>query len=153
VPSLDDWLRLRATQHARKGLAQTYVAVVGEQPDVLGYYAISTHHVKFEHVPQPVAKGLPGIDLPVVLLGRLAVDRTVQGHGLGALLLVDALRRCLAISDQVGVRAVEVDALDESARRFYARFGFVSLLDDVRHMYLSMDAVHDLTLPPPEPKE
>ena len=67
-------------------------------------------------LPTAEAKELPRLDVPVVLIGKLAVDRSVQGQGLGALLLVDALRRSLQISEQVGIRAVGVDAIDDAAR-------------------------------------
>jgi len=88
------------------------------------------------------------IDVPAVLVGRLAVDRTAQGQGLGSLLLIDAFRRAQFISTQVGVRAVEVHAIDDTARRFYSKFGFTSLLDDRNHLFLSMEAIRALELPP-----
>jgi len=91
---------------------------------------------------------LPRLDGPVVLIGKLAVNRSVQGQGLGALLLVDALRRSLQISEQVGIRAVEVDAIDDAARNFYLKFGFPSLLDDPRHLFLTMAEVRKLKLDP-----
>jgi GNAT superfamily N-acetyltransferase len=82
----------------------------------------------------------------VVLLGRLAVDQSIQKQGLGSLLLVDALRRSLDISAQVGIRAVEVDALDENARKFYLAFGFRPLIDDPRHLFLPMHEIRALKL-------
>jgi GNAT superfamily N-acetyltransferase len=91
---------------------------------------------------------LPRTDVPVVLLGRLAVDRSTQGQGLGALLLIDALRRAQFLSDQIGIRAVEVEAIDDAARDFYQRFGFTPLADAPRHLYLSMQAIRGLNLPP-----
>jgi GNAT superfamily N-acetyltransferase len=99
-------------------------------------------------LPKELAKGLPQMDVPVILLGRLAVDRTAQGQGLGAFLLVDALRRVLHVSEQVGVRAVEVDAFDDAARNFYLKFGFVPLIDDQRYLILPMHIVRTLGLPP-----
>src|SRR5271168_4307035 len=101
---------------------------------VVGYYAISTHGVRREDLPDDQAKGLPRIDVPVVLLGRLAVDRSAQGCGLGSLLLMDALRRIELLSDEVGIRAVEVDAIDDAARNFYLKFGFMPLIDDPNHL-------------------
>ena len=83
----------------------------------------------------------------MVLIGRLAVDRTIQGKGLGGLLLIDALRRTEFIAKQVGVRAVEVDAIDEAAHRFYLKCGFTSLRDEPRHLFLSLEAVRGLELP------
>ena len=124
------------------------MAVREGDPRVLGYYAISNHLVRYDALPEDQAKGLPTIDIPVALLGRLAVDKAAQGQGLGQHLLIDALRRAAHISRHIGIRAVEVQAIDEAARRFYLKFGFVSLLDDQRHLLLPMQVVRKLELPP-----
>jgi GNAT superfamily N-acetyltransferase len=113
---------------------------------VLGYYAISTHGVRREDLPDEQAKGLPRMDVPVVLLGRLAVDKSAQGCGLGSLLLLDALRRVELLAEEVGIRAVEVDAIDDTARNFYLKFGFMPLLDDLGHLFLPMPAIRKLGL-------
>jgi len=147
-PVLDDWLKMRAGQYEKKDLARTYVAVRPSEGTVLGYYAISAHRVAFEALPEEQTKGLPRIDVPVILLGRLAVDSSVQRQGLGALLLIDALHRAQFLSDRLGIRAVEVDAIDDAARRFYLRFGFTPLADEARHLYLPMQVVRKLRLPP-----
>ncbi len=146
--TLDDWLKSRASQFDKRDLARTYVAVRRGDPAVLGYYAISNHRVTYEALAADQAKGLPPIDIPVVLLGRLAVDQSVQGQGLGELLLVDALRRTQHVALQVGVRAVEVDAIDRQARAFYAKYGFVQLVDDPDHLFLPMQVIRKLNLPP-----
>ncbi len=147
-PLLDEWLKDRASQFDRRDLSRTFVATRPDLVGIVGYYAISTHRVIYEVLPTSEAKGLPRLDVPVVLIGRLAVDRSVQGQGLGALLLVDALRRSLQISEQVGIRAVEVDAIDDAARNFYLKFGFRSLLDDPRHLFLTMAEIRKLRLDP-----
>lgn len=147
-PALDEWLRRLAGQCERRGLAKTYVAVEPGRRSVCGFYAISTHHVARGALPSEQAKGLPRGDVPVVLLGRLAVDRTHQGQGLGEYLLLDALGRVSHISRQIGVRAVEVHAIDDNARKFYRKYGFISLHDDLNHLYLPMHVVHKLRLPP-----
>ena len=147
-PELNDWLQQRAGQYERRDLARTYVAVRENDPRVLGYYAISNHLVRYDALPEDQAKGLPTIDIPVVLLGRLAVDKAVLGQGLGAHLLMDALRRAAHISEHIGIRAVEVDAIDDDARQFYLKFGFVSLLDDQHHLFLPMQVIRKLELPP-----
>jgi GNAT superfamily N-acetyltransferase len=146
--ALDDWLKQRAGQFDRRDLARTYVAVRSGELKVLGYYAISTHGVRREDLPEEQAKGLPRIDVPVVLLGRLAVDRSVQGCGLGSLLMIDSLRRIELLAEQVGIRAVEVDAIDDAARNFYLKFGFVPLLDDPHHLFLPMSVLRQLGLAP-----
>jgi len=91
--ALNDWLKQQAGQFDQRDLARTFVAVRGGERTVLGYYAISSHGVRRADLPDDQAKGLPRIDVPVVLLGQLAVDRSVQGQGLGSLLLIDALKR------------------------------------------------------------
>ncbi|WP_337177777.1 GNAT family N-acetyltransferase [Paludisphaera sp.] len=149
-PTLTDWLKQRAAQFEKRDLARAYVAVRAGQAEVVGYYAISNHRVAYDALPADQAKNLPRLNVPVVLLGRLAVDRSAQGLGLGSLLLIDALRRAQHLAEQVGVRAVEVDAIDEDARRFYRRFGFTQLLDDPNHLLLPMQAIGKLGLPPIE---
>ena len=146
-PILTDWLKHRASQFDKRDLAP-YVATKTSSSVVIGYYAISNHRVTREVLPLEEAKGLPRLDVPVVLLGRLAVDRSVQGLGLGSYLLVDALRRAQLLADHVGIRAVEVDAIDDAARKFYLKFGFVPLLDDPNHLFLSMHVIRKLDLPP-----
>ncbi len=147
-PALDNWLKRLAGQYERRDLARVYVAVAETDRRVLGYYALSTHHVLSETLPAQQAQGLPPLDVPVILLGRLAVDKTVQGQRLGEYLLVDALRRIQHIADHLGVRAVEVDALDDDARGFYLKYGFVSLTDDRNHLFLPMHIIRQLHLPP-----
>ena len=143
---LNEWLQKRAGQWQRKELARCYVAVRKSELPVLGYYAISSHHVGYDALPADQAKGLPRMDVPVVLLGRLGVDRTVHGQGLGQLLLIDALRRTEHLTQQLGIRAVEVDAIDEAARRFYLKFGFTPLEDDPHHLFLPMHVIRKLDL-------
>lgn len=145
---LNEWFRDRAGQFDRRDLSRTFVATRENESTVLGYYAISSHRIVYEAVPKAEAKGLPNLDIPVVLIGRLAVDRSVQGQGLGALLLVDALRRSADISLQLGIRAVEVDALDDRARNFYVKFGFRPLLDDPHHLFMPMHEIRKLKLDP-----
>lgn len=146
--SLDDWLHQRARQFDKRDLARTYVATQKGSSAVLGYYAISNHRVAYEALPANQAQGLPQIEIPVALIGRLAVDQSAQRQGLGELLLVDALRRAQHIADQIGMRAVEVDAIDEKARAFYTKYGFVQLVDDPNHLYLPLQVIRRLKLPP-----
>lgn len=145
---LNDWLKSRAGQFDRRDLSRTYVATQVNDVLVCGFYAISTHRVMYEALSREESKGLPRLDIPVVLLGRLAVDLTAQGQGLGSLLLVDALRRAAQISEHVGVHAVEVDAIDEAAKTFYLKFGFRPLLDDPRHLLMPMHEIRKLKLDP-----
>ncbi len=149
-PTLNEWLHHRAGQYERRDLARTFIATRSDESLVRGYYTMLTHRVVYDMLPTQEAKGLPKLDVPVVLIGRLAVDRSVQGQGLGAHLLVDALRRTVQISEQVGIRAVEVEALNKTAQRFYLKFGFRPLLDDPLHLWLPLHEIRKLKLDPLE---
>src|SRR5690606_23631480 len=91
VPMLNDWLLTKVSQFEKKDLARTYVLVRNGDVAVKGYYALSNHTVIYDALPEEQAKGLPRIDVPVVLIGRLAVDLSTQGQGMGEFLLIDAL--------------------------------------------------------------
>lgn len=140
-PLLDEFLRTLVTQYDKRRLGKTFVAVRPGQMAVLGYYTLASSALAFAHLPSTAAKRLPKHPLPVVLLGRLAVDESLQGIGLGAALLMDALRRSLDLSKSLGVFAVEVVAIDDRAAAFYAKYGFMPLLDNPRHMYLPMATI------------
>jgi GNAT superfamily N-acetyltransferase len=140
---LDLFLRTLVSQYEKRRLGRTYVAVLPDEKKVRGYYTLASGAVAFENLPQPATRKLPRHPLPVVLLARLAVDQSAQGKGLGKLLLMDAFSRCLALAQQLGVHAVEVDAIDDEAVAFYQKYGFVSLLDNPRHLYLAMATIED----------
>lgn len=147
---LNDFLASKVSQWERRGLCRTYVAVETAASRVLGYYTLSSHHVEFKALAPDLARGLPRIDVPVVLLGRLAVDQSTRGQGLGRFLLLNALSRIADLAERLGVQAVEVDPIDEDARAFYSKYGFVSLRDDRLHMYMSIKAIAKLKLPQPD---
>lgn len=124
-PSLDDWLKRRAL--ASEGLsARAYVICDADAPTrVVGYYAIATAMERRTALPSAqLRRGMPE-EVPLLLIGRLALDRAWQGLGLGTDLLSDALRRCLAASDIAGARGVIVHAIDDDAAGFYRRHGFL----------------------------
>jgi GNAT superfamily N-acetyltransferase len=120
--SLDLFLRRHALKNQEADSSQTYVVRRGEA--VAGYYSLTVGSVEREEAPPAVAEGMPPYPIPVVLLARLAVDRTEQGRGLGRALLKDALLRAAAAAEIVGAKAVLVHALDPEARAFYQRYGF-----------------------------
>jgi GNAT superfamily N-acetyltransferase len=140
---LDNFLRTLVNQYEKRRLGRIQVAVRPGEKRVLGYYTLASGAVAFEHLPAKGAKKLPRYPVPVILLARLAVAQSVQGQGLGGFLLADALKRCLSLADQLGVHAVEVDAIDKPARAFYERHGFVALLDDPLHLYLPMATIEE----------
>ena len=148
IPILNDWLTTKVSQFEKKDLARTYVLIETGSTLVKGYYALSNHTVIYESLPTDQAKGLPQIDMPVVLIGRLAVDRSVPGQKLGEFLLIDALRRAEYLAGKIGIRAVEVDAINQAAKLFYERYGFLALSDDPHHLFLPMNIIRKLQLPP-----
>jgi GNAT superfamily N-acetyltransferase len=113
---------------------------------VLGYYSLSAGSFDLSVLPEEERRKLPRHPVPVAHLGRLAVDQSTQGQGLGAFLLLDALARCERLADEIGLHAVEVQAIDDGARKFYLKYGFEPLLDDVHHLYLPMKAIRKLAL-------
>lgn len=142
--SLNDFLRKFARQNEDLAVARTFVAVKPADLEVRGYYTLRTGQVEIERIPPEETKRLPRYPVPVVHLARLAVDKRAQGRRLGEFLLVDALERSLRVSRSVAAYAVEVLAIDDSARRFYLRYGFQELLDDRLHLYLPMRTVSKL---------
>ncbi len=142
VSSLNEYIRRYASQHDRKGFGRTFVALEESSSRVPGYYTISGGSVSFETVPENV----PYHPVPVVLIGRLAVDLNARGKGLGEILLMDALRRSKRVAEQLGIFAVEVEAIDKQARAFYVKYGFKALLDDRLHLYLPMKVIRKLNL-------
>lgn len=139
-PSLNDYLKRFALQNAKQGLGRTWVAVEAGGVAVKGYYTLVSSSVSFDIVP----KKLPRYPVPVILLARLAVDLRYQGQRFGADLLLDALERAAEVADEVGVYAVVLDALHDSAQRFYLKYGFEPLTDDHLHLYLPIKTIKQL---------
>ena len=140
---LDNFLHSLVSQYEKRRLGRTYVVVRPGEKRVLGYYTLAAGSVSFENLPEQVAKKLPRHPVPVILLARLAVDQTAQGQGLGRFLLIDALRRCSSLGKQLGVHGVQVDAIDEEAKAFYQKYGFVPLQDDPLRLLLLLSTFED----------
>ena len=133
---LDTWLRQTAQQHQKRGISKSFVAVEESAPTrVLGYYALTVCEVLSEELPPALARRLPR-RVPGIRLGRLAVDSSVQGQGLGALLLMSAIDRSRLVLENVGVHALFVDAKDGRAASFYAKYGFRPLPSDPLRLVL-----------------
>lgn len=119
---LDEWLKRRALGNQISGASRTFV-VVNTSRDVMGYYALAAGAVTHQDATRSVRQNMPD-PIPVMVLARLAVDIRVHGMKLGAAMLQDALRRTLSVSQNTGVRAILVHALNDNARRFYEHYGF-----------------------------
>jgi predicted GNAT family N-acyltransferase len=138
---LDTFIHTKAGQYARRDIGQTYVAVRSGERVVIGYYTLAASSIEFTHLPAALSKKLPRHPVPLILLGRLAVDQSVHGKGLGGQLVMDASNRVMKIADELGVFGIHAHAIDDEAKEFYARFGFVSLLDQPSHMLLPMATI------------
>jgi GNAT superfamily N-acetyltransferase len=120
-PALDHWLKTHALRNEGRGASRTYV--VCNDDHVIGYYSLATGSICSEQAPGRIRRNMPN-PIPVMLLGRLAIDRAWQRHGIGKALLRDAIFRTATVAQLVGVKALMVHALSESARRFYEVHGF-----------------------------
>jgi len=135
--ALNDWLRYRALR-AEGRSARAYVTAIGKT--VVGYYCLATGAVMVKDAPGNIRRNMPN-PIPVMILGRLAVDKPYQGRGIGPALLKDALQRVLTVSQQVGVRAVMVHAIDNDAIAFYSAYGFKAFPADSRTLFLPVTEI------------
>ena len=120
---LDDWLRRRAAQNEASGASRTYVVRSGIK--VAGYYSLAVGVVSHASAPGRIRRNMPD-PVPVMVLGRLAVDRSFQGRGVGAGLLRDAVLRTVQAAEIAGIRGILVHAISEKAKRFYESQGFTT---------------------------
>lgn len=128
-----------ALQNSKGGFGRTYVAVRSGQKAVLGFYTISSSSVRFENIPSK--QNLPRYPIPSILIGKLAVDSSVKGQGLGTALMFDALKRVAEISEEIGIFLVEVKAVDAKAKQFYKRLGFLEMLDNDLKLFMAIKTV------------
>jgi GNAT superfamily N-acetyltransferase len=120
--TLDDWLKRRAFGNQASGASRTFVTC-DEESRVQGFYALAAGAVAHQVATGSARRNMPD-PIPVLVLGRLAVDQRAQGRKVGAALLQDAVRRSIQVSQQAGVRALVGHALHETARQFYEHYGF-----------------------------
>ncbi len=123
---LDDWLRRRALANIENGASRSYVICLAAQTAVLGYYALAMGQILNQGVPGGMRRNMPA-QIPAVLLGRLAVDLSAQGHGLGVSLLQDAVSRSLRAAHEVAARLMLVHAISPAAEAFYRHHGFTRI--------------------------
>ena len=121
VATLDEWLQRRARRNEAEGASRTFVICAGRS--VVGYYSLAAGSILHASATGRVRRNMPD-PVPVLLLGRLAVDRNWHGKGLGADLLYDAVLRAIGAAESVGVRAILVHAISDDAKAFYEKHGF-----------------------------
>lgn len=147
-PALTDWLVRHARQAQSSGSARTYV--VSDADRVAGYFSLTVGQIDTLEAPERVRRGMKQYPIPLIILARLAVDLDYQGQGLGFRLLQDAIRRTVAIAEQVGVRVLLTHPLDASAEVFYRRFGFESTPGNQRQLVLLLKDARRFAGPPRE---
>lgn len=156
-PELNQYLSRYARQNHLKGVNKAFVATKTATPlKIDGYYTISSSTIAFASFPKSYQQGIPNYPIPCALIGRLAVDISCQGQGLGSetdnsrrrgdlacrvLLLVDALMRIVKVSQEIGVYAVRVDALDEKAQQFYLKYEFIPFTDSPLSLFLPLKTI------------
>lgn len=139
VKPLDDWLRLHALENQVRNLSRTFV-LLDDAAVVIGYYALTMGGVVKDELPRRLGRGLPSFQSGMVLLARLAIDTAHQGEGLGRDLLIDAIAHAAVAGQHASARFIAVDPIDESARRFYRRFGFMNVGGDEHgRMFMRID--------------
>ena len=141
--SLDRYLKEHATQEIKKRVAAVYV-LTPDGKTIAGYYTLSQYGIEAGELPPELVRQLhlPKYDrLPATLLGRLARSKEFKGRGLGELLLMGAMKRALEHSRNIASVAVVVDAIDENARGFYRRYGFIDIPNHPNRLFIAMKTV------------
>ena len=140
---LNDFLQRHARKSHEKGGAKTFLAIDDtDNTKIIGFYSLSPASVAYERTPEVVKRGLARYEVPVFRLGRLAVDKSVQGQRVGGQLLLAAGRRCLYVSAEAGGVALLIDAKNERVAQWYASYGAAPLLDAPLSLLLPFKTIH-----------
>jgi GNAT superfamily N-acetyltransferase len=143
-PDLNLYLQKFARQNHESGGAKCFIAAPSDAPArILGFYTLSPSSIESSRTPALAKKGLARYDVPVFRLGRLAVDRTVQGRGLGGALLLRAANRCIRVAQDVGGVALLIDAKNDRAARWYESYGALRMDDAPLSLVLPLATAAD----------
>ncbi|MBW6457560.1 MAG: GNAT family N-acetyltransferase [FCB group bacterium] len=142
---LDNYFKKQAKQDVKRQLSACFILSDESKEKVKGYYTLSGNSIPNTSIPSSFKKKLSGsyTSIPVILLGRLSVDKQFQGRGIGRLLLLDSLKRCHETSASIGAFAVIVDPLGAEAEAFYEKYGFIKLPDSGK-MFMAMKTIDKL---------
>ena len=146
---LDNFLKRTARKHQAGGFTRVWVATDGRSLQILGYYALNAHSLEGDDIPKRLTRNAPRHGaIPAVYLSMIAVDRRHQGKGIGRILLADALARAASAAEQVGIKAVVLDVIEDGGTEitekrcaFYTAMGFQPLLGHRLRMFISIDTV------------
>jgi GNAT superfamily N-acetyltransferase len=144
-PSLNEWLKKRAFKNHVSGASRCFVLCAGA--NVIGYYSLSAGAISHETAPKPMRRNMPG-PLPVLLLGRLAVDKRYHNQGIGQALLRDAMLRAVNVAGDAGVFALLVHALSDQAKQFYLSRGFVESLLQPMTLIMTVETIRSILAEP-----
>lgn len=144
-PSLDEWLKKRALKNHASGASRCFVLCAGAA--VVGYYSLSAGAINHEAAPKTMRRNMPD-PLPLLLLGRLAIDRRYHNQGLGSALLRDAMMRAVAVANDAGVIAIMVHALSPEAKQFYLSRGFVPSPLQPMTLIMTLETVRSILTEP-----
>jgi len=139
IESLDIYLKRQAGQDNKRRISRVFVAHGANNPArIIGYYTLISLSIDLSSLPGYYAKKLPKHPIPAALIGRLAVDRKFQSKGIGGLLLADAIKRTLSVSEEIAIYTLVVDAIDDAAKAFYLRYGFDVLSTRSKRLFLPL---------------
>ncbi len=145
VKILNIYLQEKVSQEIRKKITVAYIARAINSSRVIGYYTLSSSSIELRNLPEHIIKKLPKYKaIPVILIGRLAVDKNYQGKKMGKHLLHDALVRAYRLSNQIGSFAVIVDAKNENSKNFYEKYGFIQFINQPFKLYLPIGTIKNL---------
>ncbi|MGO9312855.1 MAG: GNAT family N-acetyltransferase [Syntrophobacteraceae bacterium] len=139
--ALNEFLQRHARKSHELGGAKTFLAIDDDKKTILGFYSLSPASIEYARTPDIVRRGLARYDVPAFRLARLAVDRKMQGQGLGGQLLLAAGRRCLLASAEVGGVALLIDAKNDRAAGWYAGYGAMPLADAPLKLLLPLSTI------------
>ncbi len=138
IPSLDNWLKNKAKRNENRRASRTYVLCQDDR--VIGYYALASGSIAAGQAPRKIKRNMPN-PIPVMVLGRLAIDHEFQGKGYGDALLRDAILRILQAAEIAGIKAILVHAISEKAKQFYEKRSFIASPTDPLTMILPLESI------------
>lgn len=140
-PQFNQFLQQYARQNMSKEYTRTFVATREGSKEIAGYYCCGASSIERASIPSSLSKALPQYPAPAMLIGKLAVDKKMQGQGLGKIMLMNALYRAVRIREEMAIFAVRVDALDTEAKKFYLKYGFSPFQDKELSLLLPMKTI------------
>lgn len=141
-PSLDEWLKKRAIKNSISGASRCFV-ICNDCKEVVGYYSLSAGAIGRGSATKAMQRNMPD-PLPVLILGRLAIDKKYHNQGLGSALLRDAMMRSVHVAEDAGVFAILIHSLREQAKRFYLSRGFIESPIDSMILFMTLETIRSI---------